>query len=93
MDPCKKLALAIMLQALKEALNGNQDALQWILVAGPGFSFWCRFLGMEADRVRDILIRAIDAARVSKEHRRELILKALQEYPGFQTGNSVEGLK
>ncbi len=82
MDPQKKLATAILLQALKDAQKGNQDALQWILGAGPGFSFWCRVLGMEADLARDCLKKAIETC-LSREQRRELILKALQEHPGL----------
>jgi len=81
MESYKSLATAIILQALKDAQKGNQDALQWILGAGPGFSFWCRFLGMEADLARDCLEKEIETASPSKEQRRELILKALQEHP------------
>ena len=62
MDPQKKLATAIILQALKDARNGNQDALQWILEAGPGFSYWCRVYGMDPGRARDCLKKAIEAA-------------------------------
>ncbi len=38
---------------------------------------------MEADLARDCLKKAIEAASGSKEQRRELILKALQEHPGL----------
>ena len=81
MESYKKLATAIILQALKEAQDGNQDALQWILEAGTGFAFWCTVYGVEADLARNFLKRAIETASGSKERRRELILKTSQEHP------------
>ncbi len=82
MDSSGKLAAAIILQALKEAQNGNQDALQWILEAGTGFSFWCQIYGVDPGPARDCLKKAIETC-LSREQRRELILKALQEHPGL----------
>ncbi len=81
MESYKKLATAIIIQALKDAQNGSQDALTWILDAGTGFSFWCTVYGIEADLARDCLKKAIETASGSREQRRELILKALQENP------------
>ena len=83
MDSSKKLASAILFQALADGQKGSQEALAWIQEGGPGFRFWCGVFGVEPNLAHDCLKKALRTAPVTKKRRKELILQVLKEHPEF----------
>ena len=81
MDSTRKLASAILFQALADGQKGSQEALVWIQEGGPGFRFWCGVYGVEPNLARSCLKKAIRTAPVTKKRRRELISQVLTEHP------------
>jgi len=81
MDSTRKLASAILFQALADGQKGSQEALSWIQEGGPGFRFWCGVYGVEPNLAHGCLKKALRTAPVTKKKRRELITQALTEHP------------
>ena len=81
MDPLKKLAGAVIFEALKDAQEGSQEAREWLSKDESSFPFWCRVYGVFPALARQELGQAIKTAPVTKKRREELITHALRESP------------
>ena len=81
MDPLKKLASAVFVNALKDAQEGCQEARLWLLEDDSSFPVWCRAYGVSPTIARQELRKAIRTAPVTRRRRRELVLQALREHP------------
>ena len=81
MDPLKKLACAVFVNALKDAQKGSQEACDWLLKDDSSFPIWCRVYGVSPTIARQELRKAIRTAPVTRRRRRELVIQALTEHP------------
>ena len=81
MDSIRKLASAILFQALSDAQNGSQEAQKWLLEDGVSFRFWCGVYGVKPNLAHCCLEKAIERAPVTRRRRRELVIQALTEHP------------
>ena len=58
-NPYKRLAAAVMSQALQDATNEvgskKRSAITWLLEDDDGFPFWCNVLGVDPDQTRQEL--------------------------------------
>ena len=81
MNSSKKLASAILFQALADGQKGSQEALAWIQEGGPGFRFWRGVFGVEPNLAHACLKKSLRTAPVTRRRRRELVIQALTEHP------------
>ena len=58
-NPFKRLAAAVIFQALKDATcqmgRTKKSVTTWLLQNNDGFRFWCNVLGMDPDQTRQEL--------------------------------------
>ena len=77
----RKLASAILFQALADGQKGSQEARKWIQEGGTGFRFWCGVYGIKANTASRCLKKAIRTAPITRERRKEMIFQTLIQHP------------